>query len=1040
MFPLMGWKPDPNFPLKENLDRGAKATYDSLKMSVVILLFLMMPYRSDSLLKVWPDTAVPLKGVPILSSTAVLMGNEKWGKFEVKGDTLYLLGLTPGDTLRISYLYIPAPRSFTLIRPFNGRAAAVPAEQKPKSGNSGGLRLRGSKSLSLALTEGSDLRFDQSTYIEISGITPGGLAVRGVLQDRDIGRDPYFTRELSQIDKTYLSAEKGGFRLRLGDTGYTLDDNDIKAKGISLGYITDRYGLRGIYGFERGKFQSVTFNGETGKQGPYFLGEGSIYIVPGSEKVYLNGVLLKRGREKDYYVDYERGSITFTPRHPISSRDRITVEYQYRGQLGRRYIRALEATYRMGPIRLSGRYSEAGDDKNFLRDYLSDEDLGLLDSIGDTSSTVYVSGARYVGPGEGDYVKAGDHFRFVGQGNGDYRVRFTYFGPGEGDYAYDESAGKYIYLGSGQGEYLPLVAIEIPGRKANYELGFELKSDLLSGLFRLDLSDVDRNVFSSQDDEDNLGRSYDFQLKKAAQLGQGQVGLEFTARFRDSTFSAPLVAPEPLFEKNWGVNFRDYTRTVEDMLSLFYRGGSIKTSISLGRLSLGRTVSRRGSVSFGWTQGRFSFGLKSELIKTRNPDNSLKRFSGTIVYRHILSPFLNFEIEKGNMPSLYLKGGLRSDLFLSPSLVGTFIDRNGEKTHLLSLSLSERGSRGLSLESQTTLTRKASDTLREFVLMSWNSLSYSSDRFQIDLTSSLSKSGRERWAQKYIYVGPGRGNFSYDTTTSSFYENPQGDYVRTSTILDEVSPGYGLKNSLSLEIDHRTLGILYLDARLNFGLAELGEIGKRSEWANPSYRLEGDWSKSLNKEWAGGISGWISRSVFGDDPQKLHSDEDNLTLWFSPSSRIRAGLRYSKSRESRGQKVYSLNSSRFAFIEKKLNPMKGIGLKLGVEGGTREKQLPLPSEEEKTFKTAESSLYGEIKMNLKTLDIKVSGKVLYGFVREELPSTPLLYPMTEGLNAEGKISVAREMGKNSSLSLRWDFSTMPNSPPGRASLSLSLLF
>ncbi len=901
--------------------------------------------------------------------------------------------------------------------------------------------MRGSKNLSLSLTEGSDVRFDQSTYIEVSGITPGGLSVRGVLQDRDIGQDPYFTKEVSQIDKTYLSAEKGGFKLRLGDTGYILGENYIKTKGISLGYKTDRYELRGVYGFERGKFRSVTFAGETGKQGPYFLGESGIHIVPGSEKVYLNGVLLKRGREKDYYVDYETGSITFTPKRPISSRDRITVEFQYRGQLGRRYIRALEATYRMGLLRLFGRYSEAGDDRNYLKDYLSDEDLCILDSIGDTSSVIYVSGAQYVGQGEGDYVKEGDHFQFVGQGNGDYRVRFTYFGPGEGDYTYDDAAGKYVYLGAGQGEYLPLVAIEVPGSKANYEMGLELQGNLFTSLLRLNLSEVDRNIFSSRDDDDNLGKSYDFKLEKKVQLGLGEVNLELEALYRDSTFSPPLVAPEPLFEKKWGVDFRDYTRFVEDRFSISYRGNNgIRTSVSIGRLSLGISESRRGSFSLGWALDRLSLSLGTELIRAKNPDRGLKRFSGTLAYRNILTPFFSFEIEKGDTSSLFFKGGFRSDLLLSPSVVGTYIDRDGEKTYQVTLALSESKPRGLSLESRMTLTRKSGDTLREFTFMSWNSLRYSSDEFHVDLTSTLSRTGRRRWVQKYLYVGPGRGNFSYDTTTSRFYENPQGDYVKTSIILDEVSPGYSSENSLFLEIDGGKAGNLSLDARLNFGFAELGHIDRTGKWSNPSYRLEVDWTRWLGKGAGGGISGWTSRSVFGDDPQKLHSDEDNLTLWFSPSSRIRAGFRYSNSRKMRGQKVYSLNSSRFVFLERSLTPLKNLRLKLGIEGGTREKQLPLPSQEEKTFKTTESSLYAETKINVKAFDIKTMGKVIYGFTREALPSTPLLYPLCEGLNAEGRISITRKMGKNSSLSLRSNFSTMPASPPGRASLSLNLLF
>ena len=73
--------------------------------------------------------------------------------------------------------------------------------------------------------------------------------------------------------------------------------------------------------------------GKEGNQGPYKLkgnnGELFVLVVSGSERVYVNGVLLERGENNDYTIDYNAGEIVFTSLFTITSEMRINVEYQY---------------------------------------------------------------------------------------------------------------------------------------------------------------------------------------------------------------------------------------------------------------------------------------------------------------------------------------------------------------------------------------------------------------------------------------------------------------------------------------------------------------------------------------------------------------------------------------------------------------------------------------------------------------------------------------------------------------------------------------
>ena len=73
--------------------------------------------------------------------------------------------------------------------------------------------------------------------------------------------------------------------------------------------------------------------GRDGHQGPYFLtskdGMRNVIISAGSELVWLNGLQLERGQDRDYIIDYTSGELTFTPKNLIFFDSDIDIEYQY---------------------------------------------------------------------------------------------------------------------------------------------------------------------------------------------------------------------------------------------------------------------------------------------------------------------------------------------------------------------------------------------------------------------------------------------------------------------------------------------------------------------------------------------------------------------------------------------------------------------------------------------------------------------------------------------------------------------------------------
>src|SRR4030095_2496795 len=146
------------------------------------------------------------------------------------------------------------------------------------------------------------------------------------------------TQKLQEVDNVFVE-------LRTSNVTTTLGDIDVHFAGSEFFNFSKKLqGAKGLaeYGktslfisgaLSRGKFNSNSFTGIDGVQGPYRLigaeNEVNIVVIAGSERVYLDGVLMIRGETNDYTIDYSSGQVTFSNTRLITNASRIVVDFEY---------------------------------------------------------------------------------------------------------------------------------------------------------------------------------------------------------------------------------------------------------------------------------------------------------------------------------------------------------------------------------------------------------------------------------------------------------------------------------------------------------------------------------------------------------------------------------------------------------------------------------------------------------------------------------------------------------------------------------------
>ncbi len=464
--------------------------------------------------------------------------------------------------------------------------------------------LNRSGSISRAITIGNnqDLSLSSTLNLQLSGRLTDDLEVIAAISDDNIPIQPEGnTQQIQDFDRVYIQLINKNYTLTAGDFELRKPNSYFlnylkKAKG---GYIQTSFENSKEYTIKndvavavaKGKYNRQVFLGKEGIQGPYRLtglaNEAFIIVLAGTERVFIDGVLLKRGENNDYTIDYNTAEITFMPRKIITAYSRITVEFEYSDKNYSRSLSTVNSTFENKKNSFRVNYYNEQDSKNKpLLQNLDNNQKSFLASIGDATSSAYYPSADSVGYSNSEIrYKKIDSLGYVvymvsnNPEDAIYRLNFSLVGQNSGNYVIENSLAngrtfKWVapIAGVPQGNYEPVVILIAPRKSSMFTFAAEHHSGKKIKMgSEFAVSQTDLNLFSTKDDQDNTGlasKSYIEYKEKLYSDSSSSLYWVSTAQaeilndnFRFVEFYRPV-------EFNRDFNINNTTRTAEQWYSV----------------------------------------------------------------------------------------------------------------------------------------------------------------------------------------------------------------------------------------------------------------------------------------------------------------------------------------------------------------------------------------------------------------------------------------------------------------------------------------
>jgi hypothetical protein len=454
--------------------------------------------------------------------------------------------------------------------------------------SSPGLQKTGNISRGISFGNNQNVFVNSTLNLQMEGRLTDDVTITAVISDQNIPFQPQGnTQQLQQFDKVYVQLESKRAKMIVGDlvmknksSNFLRYNRNVQGGQLEYNYFTDSAHYSSTSAgaaIAKGKFNSMLFApGQPdsmieGVQGPYRLkgpnGERFIVVLANSEKVYLDGRLLKRGFDFDYIIDYNQSEITFTNNIIITRFSRVRVDFEFSDRNYSRSIYAFSHYQKYGKVNgFVGFYEEKDNPRNPLTLTLSDQDKTALSLIGDSINKAVVSGVDSVGFSSSmvlykDTIIAGTRvFKYsTSPDSAFYRLTFSDLGTDQGSYILLNTTANgnvYKYVGQGLGNFEPLKVIPTPKLKQMTVagVGFDItRSDNIYTEVALSKNDV--NLYSPLDAGDDLGKSIKVGYKNTGRPVGFIKGYKWTAgldyEYNEKTFTAIDRFRSPEFERDW---------------------------------------------------------------------------------------------------------------------------------------------------------------------------------------------------------------------------------------------------------------------------------------------------------------------------------------------------------------------------------------------------------------------------------------------------------------------------------------------------------
>ena len=395
-----------------------------------------------------------------------------------------------------------------------------------------GLTTSGSISRGVTIGNNQNSVLNSELDLQISGKLSDKVSLRASIQDANIPlQESGYSQRLDEFDQVFIELFSDNWNIRAGDidlvnTSSYFANFSKRVQGLLVNAnLNDKTSVFASGSLVRGQFTTTQFTAQEGNQGPYKLrgpnNELFVLIVSGSETVYVNGVPLQRGENRDYIIDYNAGEIIFNSTYPITSEMRITVDYQFSERNYSRFTVFGGSSYQSEKLKLNiSVYSESDAKNQPLQQNLSSEQTQILADAGDDMSLMVAPSATSESFSENRIlyrkeIIGGEEVFVFSQNPEDelFSVRFTLVGANQGNYVLSNDnavSNIFEYIapigGVPQGNYQPITQLVAPERLQIAVLnGRYQPSDKTDVYFELAGSKNDTNLFSSIDDDDNDG-------------------------------------------------------------------------------------------------------------------------------------------------------------------------------------------------------------------------------------------------------------------------------------------------------------------------------------------------------------------------------------------------------------------------------------------------------------------------------------------------------------------------------------------------------
>ena len=462
----------------------------------------------------------------------------------------------------------------------------------------GGLNKNGSISRGVSFGNSQDVVVNSSFNLQLTGKLSEDITVMAAITDNNVPVQPDGnTQQIQDFDKVYIQLSSKRSSLIAGDFELTRPVSYFmnfykKAQGGSFttSFLTsddkkkkNTITVRAAAAISKGKYTENTFAGIEGNQGPYKLtgadNETYIVVLSGSEKVYIDGLLMVRGQENDYTIDYNTAELTFTTKRLITKDSRISIEFEYSDMNYARSLFYAGTDYTTKKLTMHFNFYSEQDIKNQpIQQALSDTDKVLLGSVGDSINQAVVPYVDSVAFTNSQVLYKKIHDTVAGvvyypvyvystsPDSAHFQLGFSIVGANKGNYIQIESAAngrvfKWVApIGNvRQGNYEPINLLVTPKKKQMTTLSAEYAiSKRTKASVELALSDNDINLFSTKDKSDDLGYGVKTKIKNVLPFSKKDTtGWSLTSEvdneFTDKNFTPIDRYRDVEFDRDWNL-------------------------------------------------------------------------------------------------------------------------------------------------------------------------------------------------------------------------------------------------------------------------------------------------------------------------------------------------------------------------------------------------------------------------------------------------------------------------------------------------------